>query len=110
LRKGKRELKTSERVKIHASHLDFFLQARKILRVSRKKKQLEKLRNSASDGNWTLAEVIRLLTDHGFTQTGGRGSHQVHVSPDYPSPIVLAPHGNQIKSGYIRAIREIIQP
>lgn len=78
--------------------------------MSRKDKQLQKLSNPASDGNWTLAETIRLLKSHGFTLTGGRGSHQVFVSPDYPTPIVLAPHGSKIKSGYIRAIREIIQP
>lgn len=78
--------------------------------MSRKEKQLEKLRKQSSDGNWTLSEVTRLLADHGFVQTGGRGSHQVFVSPDFQSPIVLAPHGKKIKSGYIRAIREIIQP
>jgi len=76
--------------------------------MSRKAKLLAKLGNPSSDGNWTLAEVLRLLSDHGFVQTGGRGSHMVFVSEAYLNPIVLAPHGNQIKSGYIRTIRETI--
>lgn len=81
---------------------------RKILRVGRKEKLLLKLSNPASDGNWTLGEVRRLLKGHNFTLDGGRGSHQVYVSPDFENPIVLAPHGSQIKSGYIRSIREIL--
>jgi predicted RNA binding protein YcfA (HicA-like mRNA interferase family) len=81
---------------------------RNILRVSRKEKLIAKLQNPASDGNWTLADTLRLLTLHGFSEVGGRGSHRVFISPDHDTPIVLAPHGSQIKSGYIRAIREIL--
>lgn len=76
--------------------------------MGRKEKLLLKLANPASDGNWTLPEVQRLLNNHNFILDGGRGSHQVYVSPEFESPIVLAPHGNQIKSGYIRSIREIL--
>ena len=78
--------------------------------MSRREKQLAKLRNPASDQNWTLPEVVKLLTDHGFEKVGGKGSHQVFVSPDFDSPVVLAPHGNQIKSGYIRSLRALINP
>jgi predicted RNA binding protein YcfA (HicA-like mRNA interferase family) len=79
-----------------------------ILRMSRKEKLIAKLLNPASDGNWTLADTVRILSMYGFAEVGGKGSHRVFVSPDFESPIVLAAHGNQIKSGYIRAIREII--
>ena len=81
-----------------------------ILRVSRTDKLIAKLQNPAADGNWTLAATLRLLSLHGFTEVGGKGSHRVFVSATYDAPIVLAPHGNQIKSGYIRAIREILAP
>ena len=83
---------------------------RKFIRVGRKEKLIAKLSNSASDHNWTLTEVVALLAFHGFEKVGGKGSHQVFVSLDYDAPVVLAPHGNQIKSGYIRAIRNLIQP
>lgn len=78
--------------------------------MSRKDKLITKLSNPASDHNWTLAEVVALLAFHGFEKVGGKGSHQVFVSPRFESPVVLAPHGNQIKSGYIRSIRTLIQP
>jgi len=78
--------------------------------MSRKGKLIAKLQNPDADGNWTLAETLRLLSFHGFAEVGGRGSHRVFVSPAYDAPIVLAPHGSQIKSGYIRAIREILAP
>lgn len=81
-----------------------------IIPISRKDKLVAKLQNPASDGNWTLADTLRLLTLHGYSEVGGKGSHRVFISPDYDAPIVLAPHGNQIKSGYIRAIREILAP
>lgn len=76
--------------------------------MSRKGKLIAKLQNPAADANWTLADTLRLLSLHGFSEVGGKGSHRVFVSPDHDAPIVLAPHGNQIKSGYIRAIREIL--
>jgi predicted RNA binding protein YcfA (HicA-like mRNA interferase family) len=81
---------------------------RKILRVSRKEKLIAKLKNNASDGNWTLDEVLALLSLFGFTKTGGRGSHQVFTSPDFDPAITLAPHGGKIKSGYIRQIRIVL--
>lgn len=78
--------------------------------MSRKEKLIAKLQNPAADRNWTLADTLRLLVLHGFSEVGGKGSHRVFVSPGYDAPIVLAPHGNQIKSGYLRAIREILAP
>jgi predicted RNA binding protein YcfA (HicA-like mRNA interferase family) len=78
--------------------------------MSRKEKLIAKLQNPAADGNWTLADTLRLLSLHGFSEVGRKGSHRVFVSAAYDSPVVLAPHGNQIKSGYIRAIREILAP
>lgn len=79
---------------------------RKYLRMSKKLKQLEKLRNEQSDANWTLDEAIWLLIAHGYTLTGGKGSHQVYTAPDKERPIVLAAHGKKIKTGYIRMIRQ----
>ena len=81
---------------------------RKYLRVSRKKKQLEKLANIAADNSWTLDEAVWLLLAHGYTLTGGKGSHQVFTAPDKDAPIVLAAHGKKLKSGYIRMIRQEI--
>ncbi len=80
----------------------------KFLFVSRKEKQLAKLKNHKSDNNWTLNEVLTLLGNHGFIKTGDAGSHQVFISPEFDAPIVLAPHGEKIKSGYIRKIRETL--
>ncbi len=83
---------------------------RKFIRMSRKEKLIAKLRDSSFDSNWTLADIVALLALHKFEKVGGKGSHQVFVSPDFESPVVLAPHGKQIKSGYIRSIRKMIQP
>ncbi len=78
--------------------------------MSREEKLVAKLRSSTSDQNWTLAEVVLLLDFHGFKKVGGKGSHQVFVSEKFATPVVLAPHGNQIKSGYIRSIRNLLKP
>lgn len=69
-----------------------------ILRMSRKDKQLAKLRNPAADNNWTLAEVLVLLQNQGYVQVGGKSSHIVLVSPNYDEPLTLAAHGKKSKA------------
>ena len=87
-----------------------FVVTRKFLRMSREEKLVAKLRSSTSDQNWTLTEVVLLLNFYGFKKVGGKGSHQVFISENFASPVVLAPHGKQIKSGYIRSIRNLLKP
>lgn len=74
--------------------------------MSKKSKLLDKLANFQSDANWTMDELVLVLTWHGFVRVGGEGSHRVFTRPGYPQAVVLAAHGNKIKTGYVRAVRE----
>lgn len=73
-----------------------------------KKKLREKLASFTGDANWTLADAELVLTQHGFSHTGGSGSHRVYSHPALDQPVVLSAHGKSIKSGYIRSIRQAI--
>lgn len=77
--------------------------------MSRKDKLRAKLDTFSSDANWTLAEAELVLTQHGFSHTGGEGSHRVYSHPQLDQPVVLAAHGKGIKPGYIKRIRQSIQ-
>ena len=77
--------------------------------ISRRSKLLAKLASVQSDSYWTLDDVTVLLGHGGFVQTGGKGSHRVFTHPAYPFAITLAAHGNKIKTGYIREIRDAFQ-
>lgn len=80
-----------------------------MLRMSKKSKLLAKLANFQSDKNWTVDEVTLLLTQNGWTLTGGKSSHSVFTHPDYAHTLGFAAHGNKIKPGYIRNIREAFE-
>ena len=80
-----------------------------ILRMSKKSKLLDKLANFQSDANWTMDELVLVLTWHGFVQTGGRGSHCVFTRPGYPAAVNLVSHGSKMKTGYVREVRSHIE-
>jgi predicted RNA binding protein YcfA (HicA-like mRNA interferase family) len=77
--------------------------------MSSRKKLRTKLENFASDHNWTLAEAELVLSQHGFSNVGGEGSHRVYSHPQLDQPVVLAAHGKAIKSGYVRRIRQALE-
>lgn len=95
-------------VQIYARKLDFAWGLRKFIRMTQAEKLLTKLKNEASDANWIFPDLVKLLNQHGFEEIRVKGSHRFYKSPDYPDPIILAPHGNKIKAGYIRKIRELL--
>lgn len=72
--------------------------------MTQKEKLLKKLSNPDSDGNWTMAEIVKLLADHGWVLNRVKGSHHIFGRKDNPQ-IVVAAHGNAIKKGYLREIR-----
>ena len=72
-------------------------------------KLIEKLNNLKSDNAWTFDDAVYLLENSKFEKVGGKGSHQVYQNNDKQKTVVLAKHGNKIKSGYIRSIRKAIK-
>lgn len=52
------------------------------------------------------AEV--LLTEAGFTPTGGKGSHQKWSKPGY-APLVLSLHGSKLDDASVKALRDKLE-
>lgn len=75
--------------------------------MTKRDKMLAKLSNPEADGNWTLAEVTKLLESQGWTLDRVTGSHHIFGREQSP-PIVVAAHGNSVKKGYLRQIRETL--
>lgn len=71
-------------------------------------KLLARLENTSADSSWDFDDAVYLLEHFHFSKAGGRGSHQVFQNDTEQKTIVLAKHGNKIKSGYIRTIRKAI--
>lgn len=71
-------------------------------------KLIEKLGNLKSDNAWTFEDAVYLLENSDFEKVGGKGSHQVYQCEASQKTVVLAKHGNKIKSGYIRSIRKAL--
>lgn len=76
--------------------------------MSRRAKLINKLANIQSDQTWTLADLILVLKQAGFSETGGRGSHRVFSHPSYSSVVTLAAHGKAVKGGYVKVVREAL--
>lgn len=68
-------------------------------------KLIRKLRNMKSDNAWSFEDAVYILENLKFEKVGGKGSHQVYQNSSMQKTIVLAKHGNKIKSGYIKSIR-----
>ena len=77
--------------------------------MGRLEKLIEKLGNQKSDNAWEFADAVYILENSKFKKVGGRGSHQVYQNDETQKTVVLAKHGNKIKSGYIRSIRKAIE-
>ncbi len=72
-------------------------------------KLIEKLNNQKSDCAWTFDDAVYVLENSQFDKVGGKGSHQVYQNATRQKTVVLAKHGNKIKSGYIRSIRKALE-
>lgn len=77
--------------------------------MSRKAKQLNKLLNTQCDATWTQKDLEQMLSWYGFERRGGKGSHSIYLRPGKPGAITLAAHESQVKTGYVRTVREHIQ-
>jgi len=72
-------------------------------------KLMDKLGNQKSDNAWSYDDLVYLLGKNEFKLFGGKGSHQVFQNDKTERTVVLAKHGNKIKSGYVRSVRKAIK-
>jgi hypothetical protein len=82
--------------------------------VSKVSKAFEKLKNSASDGNWTLDDLISLIRKLGFEETSkisGRKSGTSHrkFKKDGVTELINLQDGGGAKKYQVRQIREIVE-
>jgi predicted RNA binding protein YcfA (HicA-like mRNA interferase family) len=78
------------------------------VRMSRRRKLLEKLMAGNQDKAFSFDEAELLLLQAGFILDGGEGSHRVYRHTD-GRKMVLPFHGKNIKPAYIREIRKLLK-
>lgn len=80
-----------------------------LFQMSKSEKTLAKILSGQSDNNISFQEAVYVLKREGFILDGGKGSHQIFRHSD-GRKMVLPCHGSDLKSVYIRQIRNLLNP